>query len=133
MEEGSSPPPFIKSINLSLQIIVTILTIIKLVMNFLEPLDYSVSLIIDIILNFLILILVNIIPIILYRDEYEIAYGLGFILAACWALNIFTGLYAFYTFESKDCKGIYNFILFGRIVLIAGFVASTDFHEEYFD
>ena len=71
MEEGSSPPPLIKSINLSLQIIVTILTIIKLVMNFHEPLDYSVSLIIDIILNFLILILVNIIPIILYRDEYK--------------------------------------------------------------
>ena len=133
MEEGSQPLPFIKSINLSLLIIFTILTIIKLVMNFYEPLDYTVSLIIDIILNFLILILVNLIPILLYIEEYEIAYLLGFILAACWALNVFTGLYAFSSFESKDFKGIYRFILFGRIALIAGFAGSADFHQEYFD
>ena len=135
MEEGSQPLSDIKSINLSLQIIVTILTIIKLFMNFYEPLDYTVFLIIDIILNFLLLILVNIIPILLYKEEYEIANGLGIILEAWMALNIFIGVYELSSFESKDFKGIYNFLFFGRIALVAGFIGTCDFHEnrDYFD
>ena len=126
MEEGCEPLPLKRSINLSLQIIITILTIIKLYLNFHESLKYSISLIIDIVFNFLILILVNIIPFASYYGSEEIFTGLGYTLANCWALNIFSGNFAFSTFESEDFKGIYNFILYGRIVLIPAFVACFE-------
>ena len=74
MEEGVSSMPLRKSIALSLQIIITILTIIKLFINFHEFLDYSVLLIIDIILNFTILIDANIIPFIKDNDYEEAIY-----------------------------------------------------------
>ena len=47
------------------------------------------------------------------------------ILAVCWAANVLTCLWAASFFISKDFIGIYRFIIYGRIFLIFGFVASS--------
>ena len=126
MEEGVSSMPLRKSIALSLQIIITILTIIKLFINFHEFLDYSVILIIDIILNFTILIDANIIPFIKDND-YEEAIFIIFIgiLGFCWTANLMTGIILSFYLGSNDLLGIYNFILYIRIILIFGFMAIS--------
>ena len=124
MEEGVSSMPLRKSIALSLQIIITILTIIKLFINFHEFLDYSVLLIIDIILNFIILIDANIFPFVIdngYEEKkFTIVAG---ILGFCWIANLMTGIMLSFNLDSNDFLGIYNFSLYGRIILIFGFMA----------
>ena len=132
-EEKFDPETWLKSVNRSLQIIITILTIIKLFINFHESFQYSISLFLDIILNFIILIDVNIIPILFEKTEKEIVYVFAITLAISWALNIFTGLYAVSSFYSNDFKGIYNFILYGRIVLIFLYVGSSGINDDYLE
>ena len=126
MEEGVSSMPLNKSIALSLQIIITILTIIKLFINFHEFLDYSVLLIIDIILNFIILIDVNIIPFVIDNESIEnkFTFFVG-ILGFCWVLNFITGIMLSFYLDSYDFLGIYNFSLYIRIILIFGFMTIS--------
>ena len=126
MEEGASSMPLNKSIALSLQIIITILTIIKLFINFHEFLDYSVLLIIDIILNFIILIDVNIIPFVIDNESIEnkFTFFVG-ILGFCWVLNFITGIMLSFYLDSYDFLGIYNFSLYIRIILIFGFMTIS--------
>ena len=118
MEEGAKALPWMKSVNLSLQIIITILTIIKLFINFHESEKYDGFLIIDTIFNFIILINVNIIPFLIDKVSNDEVVVIAMILACCWALNIFTGVYISYRLSSNDLLGIYNFTLYGRILLI---------------
>ena len=130
MEKGVKSLPVKKSLNLSLQIINTILTIIKLFINFHETKGYNIVLIIDSIFNFIILIDVNIIPFIVEKVSNETAITFGVILAFCWGLNIFSGMIMIEFLISKDLLGIYNFILYGRIPLIAGFVGSSEIDSD---
>ena len=130
MEKGVKSLPVKKSLNLSLQIINTILTIIKLFINFHETKEYNICVIIDSIFNFIILIDVNIIPFIVEKVSNETAITFGVILAFCWGLNIFSGMIMIQFLISKDLLGIYNFILYGRIPLIAGFVGSSEIDSD---
>ena len=126
MEEGARSLPLKKSINLSLQIIITILTILKLFINFHESNEYSVFLIIDIIINFIILVDVNIIPFLVDKIDDEKLIAIGVTLAFSWAISFFTGLISISYLDSNDYLGIHRFIIYGRMALIPGFAASSE-------
>ena len=125
MEKGVEPLPLKKSVNFSLQIINTILTIIKLFINFHESDKYNILVIIDSIFNFIILIDVNIIPFLVGKVSNDTATKFVIILAFIWGLNVMSGLMIIHLLISKDLLGINYFILFGRIPLIAGFAGSS--------
>ena len=124
MEEGVKSITLKKSINLSLQIIITILTIIKLYFNFHESKEYSIFLIIDIIINFIILIDVNIIPFLVNRLDEEKVNTIVFTLAGSWIISLFSGLISISSLYTNE-SGIHMFIIFGRMALIPGFVVSS--------
>ena len=78
MEEGVRPISRLKTTQLSLQIIITILTIIKLYINFNEiNYDDIIFLIVDNVVDFIILIVVIITPIFNSKLKY-LMYILGF-------------------------------------------------------
>ena len=89
MEKGVKSLPVKKSLNLSLQIINTILTIIKLFINFHETKEYNIYVIIDSIFNFIILIDVNIIPFLVDKLDEEKLIAIVVTLAFSWAISFF--------------------------------------------
>ena len=130
MEKGVEPLPLKKSVNFSLQIINTILTIIKLFINFHESDKYNILVIIDSIFNFIILIDVNIIPFLVGKVSNDTAIKFGIILAFIWALNVMSGLMIIHLLISKDLLGINYFIIFGRILLIWGFAGTSGIDSD---
>ena len=126
MEEGVRPISHIKTTHLSLQIIISILTIIKLYINFNEiKNEYFILLIIDSVINFTILILVIITPNVIFKLSYILC-----ILGPIWIINIPTGLILSFNFYSNEFLGIYNFALYVRIpLLFLFFVMSAMYYD----
>ena len=126
MEEGVRPISRIKTTHLSLQIIITILTIIKLYINFHEiKNDYIIFLIVDDALNFVILIVVTIYPLFIRKHSYLIS-----ILGLCWILSLMTGLILSFYFASNEFLGIYNFALYGRLLLLFAFFVISGLYYD---
>ena len=113
---------------ISLQIIIIIFTIIKLFINFHEYLDYSITLTIDIIFNFILLIEVILIPFFFHKDMDEDIFVFFMVTLGIGELgNVITGFIISFQLDSKDFIGIYYLILFGRIFLLWGFVVFIGF------
>ena len=108
---------YITALNMSLYIIIIILSIIKLVINFIET-EYSVCIIFDIIFNFIILIS-TIILIIVYKF-YEIRMIIGSIIMIIWIGYILTSVFSYsYFLNDSKMRGIYNFVSYTKISLVA--------------
>ena len=108
-------PRYISAINISIYVIIIILTIIKLVLNFVETV-YSASVICDIIFNFIILICsIIVIPIYkLFWIRMILAYSILFM----WIGALVTSLLSYqYILNDSNFKGIYNFSSYTKIAL----------------
>ena len=121
MEEGVS---CIRPTHASLQIIISILTIIKIFINFYEN-EISALLIIDIIINFIILIVVILSPFFEFKHSCFLC-----ILLPCWFVNIITGSILSNLFVSNEFLGIYYFVLFSRVALIFLFTIISGFYHD---
>ena len=108
-------PKYFSAINISINVIIIILTIIKLVLNFTEAV-YNASVICDIILNFIILIC-SIIVITLYKSSliHMIA---SYINMVIWIAALITSFLTYeYILNDSKLKGIYNFSSYTKIAL----------------
>ena len=115
MEEGVKPISSLKSAHLSLQINITILTIIKLFINFLE-IEFNIFTIIDTVINIITLIVVFMSP---FFVDNHLCYF--FILGPLWFGSFVSGFSITYFFVSYELSGIYYFALIVRILLFFGF------------
>ena len=108
-------PKYLSAINISIYVIIIILTIIKLVLNFTETV-YSASVICDIIFNFIILIC-SIIVIALYK-LFLIRMILAYTIFLIWIGALITSLLSYqYILNDSKFKGIYNFASYTKLTL----------------
>ena len=123
-------PKYLSAINISLHIIIIILTILKLVINFTETV-YKASVICDIIFNFIVLICA-ILFIILYKISYTRFIFIGIIFGGSIA-TLITSIFSYsYILNDSKMRGIYNFISYSKIVLsfAAYYISITD--DDYY-
>ena len=114
MEEGVKRISCVKSTHLSLQIIISILTIIKLFIDFHE-IEFNIFTIIDIVINFIMLITV-------IMSSFFVDHCCFFcILGQCWFASLVFGVLLTSFFVSYELLGIYNFALFARMLLFFPF------------
>ena len=124
-------PKYISAINISIYVIIIILTIIKLVVNFTETV-YSASVICDLIFNFIILIC-SIILVVLYKLVWT-RMIMSFIIFFTWIGALVTSLLSYkYIFDDSKLKGIYNFSSYMKISLCFAsyFIGLFDYDDDY--
>ena len=108
-------PKYLSAINISIIVIVIILTIIKLVLNFVETV-YSASVICDIIFNCMILIC-SIIVIALYK-LYSTRMILAYVILLVLIGALVTSFLSYqYILNDSNFKGIYNFASYTKLTL----------------
>ena len=123
-------PKYISAINISIYVIIIILTIIKLVVNFTETV-YSASVICDLIFNFIILIC-SIILIVLYKLFWTRIIVPNIILLT-WIGALVTSLLSYkYIFDDSKLKGIYNFSSYTKLTLfLASYIIGLFDYDDY--
>ena len=108
-------PKYLSAINISLYIIIIILTIIKLVINFTEAM-YSASVISDIIINFIILICAIIL--IIFYKIYLIRIIISYIILINWIGALLTSIFSYGDlFNDSKMRGIYNLVSYTKLGL----------------
>ena len=124
-------PKYLSAINISIYVIIIILTIIKLVLNFTETV-YSASVICDIIFNFIILICsIIVIPIYkLFWIRMILAYSILFM----WIGALVTSLLSYqYILNDSNFKGIYNFASYTKLTLCFASYMLSIFDDDFDD
>ena len=124
-------PNYLSAINISCYVIIIILTIIKIVLNFIETV-YNGYVISDFVLNFIIL-LSSIIMIILYKF-FLVRMVVAYLNMITWIGALVTSYLSYaYILNDSQLKGIYNFSSYAKVALCfaSSILSLIDDFDDY--